>query len=145
MTTTSFDQLGDENTIRDAARRMRAAGETSANAGQVIEQTIQSTQWSGPMKLRYVEASTSQNRELRRDADELANVATRLDRHAQWIVSEKSRLDGIANRIRSWAAAHPAGSSKTGQDASMISSYPARHNFGWDRLADSLRARGVAF
>lgn len=143
--TKSFDQLGDENTIRDAARRLRTASETCANAGQVIEQTIQGTKWSGPMKLRYTEASTQQHQELRRDANELTGVAARLDRHAQWIITEKSRLDGVANRIRSWAAANPAGSSKTGQDASMISSYPPKHNFGWDKLADSLRARGVAF
>jgi uncharacterized protein YukE len=139
------EQLGDEKAVDDAAQQLRRASETVQSGGVAIEKRIAETAWSGPMKDRYVQASVDQNQQLTKEATELLDAASRLAHHAQWIRDEKSRLDGLADRIEAWAGANPAGTSKTGQDASLLSALPPRHNFGWDDVANRLRTAGIAF
>ncbi len=145
MSTVLNDQLGDETEVEEAARQLRSAAEVAQLGGNEIEQTVAETAWAGPMKDRFVESTKAQKSELVGDAMELLDVASRLDRHAQWIRDEKARLDGLAARVDAWASANPAGSSETGQDAGLIAGFPPRHNFGWDELADRLRSQGIAF
>jgi uncharacterized protein YukE len=139
------DQLVDETEVEGVAARLRRASETVALGGTTIEQRVAEAKWAGPMRERYHQTAIDQKQKLHRDSRQLIEIATKLERHAQWIRDEKARLDGLKARIESWAAANPVGSSKTGCDASLIRERPPRHNYGWERVAERLRANGAAF
>jgi hypothetical protein len=139
------DQLGDETEVEQAARDLRSAAELATQGGLLVENQILEAEWAGPMRDRYAANAEQQRKELEQESNELLELAGLLDSHAAWIRDEKSRLDGLQNRIEDWAGANPVGSSPDGQDASLVAIRPPRYNFGWDDVADFLRGRGIAF
>ncbi len=139
------EQLGDETEVELAAKELRAAAEHVFQGGVLVEKEVLEADWAGPMRERYAANAEEQRKQLTQESNELLELAGLLDSHAGWIRDEKSRLDGLANRIGAWAVASPAGSSPDGADASLIPNFPPRHNFAWDDVANFLRGRGIAF
>jgi hypothetical protein len=139
------EQLGDETEVELAAKELRSAAEQVYQGGVLVEKEVLEADWAGPMRERYAANAEEQRKQLTEESNELLELAGLLDTHAGWIRDEKSRLDGLANRIAAWAAASPAGSSPDGVDASLVPNLPPRHNFAWDDVANFLRGRGIAF
>lgn len=139
------DQLGDEAEVEQAARELRSAAEHATQGGLLVEKEVLEADWAGPMRDRYATNAEQQRKELEQESNELLELAGILDRHVAWIRDEKSRLDGLSNRIEAWITANPAGSSEVGEDASLLTVLPPRHNFAWDDTADFLRGRGIVF
>jgi hypothetical protein len=139
------DQLGDEAEVEQAARELRSAAEHATQGALLVEKEVLEADWAGPMRDRYATNAEQQRKELEQESNELLELAGLLDSHVAWIRDEKSRLDGLANRIESWMTSNPAGSSEVGEDASLLTVLPPRHNFAWDDAADFLRGRGIVF
>jgi hypothetical protein len=139
------DHPGDENQVANAARLCRSTAQNEHTGGTSLAAAVKGADWLGPMRDRHATKTGTQQQQWTADAQQLLDIASTLERHAQWIRDEKARLEGLENRIKAWARANPPGSSKTGQDAFLIGSYPSRHKYAWDDLAKRLRSRGVSF
>jgi hypothetical protein len=139
------DTPGDETEVERAARQLRDVAGRAAEGATLVERSVAEANWAGPMRDRFAAESEAQRSAVTRDAHELLDLAAKLDGHAQWIRDEKSRLEGLQTRIGAWMGANPVGSSPDGNDASLVLVVPNRHDYAWEEVAASLRARGVVF
>lgn len=103
--------------------------------------------WSGNRATRFKNDVSVLASELTVVIDDLSAAIRAMRNHYSWIEQQHAELSAIERRVRTWAAANPAGSgAASGQpDASVLPGLPIRYHPTWRTVAQMLRRRGVQF
>ena len=115
------------------------------SANHEVVRCASEIRWQGPAADRFHDELASERRSITAITDRLQTIRSALLRHAAWVEERHAALRRLETRIRSWAMAHPAGSTVPGPTAAIIGHYPAPLDAEWEALARRLRSAGAVF